>query len=554
VSGELSISIERADGSIKRWGPDEPNASDIPDDLTFSTSIPGGDKDCTCSLLRRIDLDYSDQALFDTVRVYGPGNRTVWQGRMVQFPRDHGDSFGIKPAAVGLSAHLKDDPSFREIYVDRDLARWGGQSLQRQVDLASSDPVYVDAGGAQVAYDATGPALHQSTQRIDTSTASTPQRRAIVESWYDAAGLALASLYYDQGSGNRATNVLPLGAAGWNVKALLCVNDHAGGDTTSNLAGAASAGYLDATTDDRTAAMVQLYFDGTFTGDGDWYVDWKSLAVYGNHGLTLRGSAPGGFYASDVIADVVSRAAPLLDYTTGANGSIEQTSFVIPNLAFVDPTTAEDAISAVNAYHLYDWGVYDGRFFYRQPDPDRLTWKARLSDGAKLSFEGDTAEQVFNGVVVSYTDPSGAKKLVGPPGTIGATAYDELANTSIDNPVNAHGIPRRPGLLNLSVPTTEAGAVQLGYVWLQERSLATRRGQVTLTGTVTHPTEGDVPVWRVQAGDWISISDHPASAPRKIIETSYSHGTRSISCTLDNTPAKTEAILERIGVYSIGRW
>jgi hypothetical protein len=68
-------------------------------------------------------------------------------------------------------------------------------------------------------------------------------------------------------------------------------------------------------------------------------------------------------------------------------------------------------------------------------------------------------------------------------------------------------------------------------VWLQERSLASRRGQVTLTGTSRHPTEGSVPVWRVRAGDWISIADHPASDPRKIIETSYNHGTRTVTCT-----------------------
>jgi hypothetical protein len=112
----------------------------------------------------------------------------------------------------------------------------------------------------------------------------------------------------------------------------------------------------------------------------------------------------------------------------------------------------------------------------------------------------------------------------------------------------------RWGRLDLGLPTTTAGATQIGYAWLQERLLATRRGSVTLTGTVTHPQEGEVPVWRVRAGDWIRIADHPASLPRKVIETSYSHGSRSVTCTLDNTASKIDAVLERIGVFSIGRF
>jgi hypothetical protein len=135
----LAISVTHSDGRVTRWGPDEPDPTDIPDDLTFGTQIPGGDKDLSCSLLRRIDLDYPDQGLFDRVRVYGPGNRTVWgPGRMAQFPRSHGDGFQIVPGAVGRSAELTDDPSFREIYVDRDLSHWAGASVQRRLNIVGS--------------------------------------------------------------------------------------------------------------------------------------------------------------------------------------------------------------------------------------------------------------------------------------------------------------------------------------------------------------------------------------------------------------------------------
>jgi hypothetical protein len=54
-----------------------------------------------------------------------------------------------------------------------------------------------------------------------------------------------------------------------------------------------------------------------------------------------------------------------------------------------------------------------------------------------------------------------------------------------------------------------------------------------------------VPVWRVRAGDYISIADHPADVPRRIIETRYTHGGRQISLNLDNTPYALDAILAR---------
>jgi hypothetical protein len=70
---------------------------------------------------------------------------------------------------------------------------------------------------------------------------------------------------------------------------------------------------------------------------------------------------------------------------------------------------------------------------------------------------------------------------------------------------------------------------------------------------VQHPTEGRVPVWRVRAGDWIRLTDlngENATVQRKIISTSYSHSSRSITCELDNTPAKLSAIMERVGIQA----
>lgn len=537
---ELALSITSANGTVVRWGGDEPDGRNLPSGLQFSTSMPGGFKDMTVALPRDLRADYPDQRLYDDVRVYGPGNQTAWEGRMASFPASIEDTSNVQPAAIGWASHLRDDPSFREIYVDRSLAGWGTPSIGRQALIAG-----LLTSNAEQGIQPDGDTLAS----LVTSIATPWSAGARVESWYDAQGIPLGSLYYAVKTG---AGVNTGGLFHWfaflSDDNLATTADYSPDlNTVSPNSGTVSVGAVA-----KTRAGVYLSYDNAVAGNTRFPITWTCLAAYGTHGLTKRGTASAtaaqGFYASDVIAHIVSTAAPLLTYTTGTDGSIQPTSFSIEQIAFREPTTGEDAISAVNAFHLWEWGVWEDRqFFFREPT-DSTVWEARLSDGARIQFEGDDANNIYNGVVVMYTDPTGQAKVVGPTGSSANDTSSELLDTSEDNPVNAHGIPRRWGVLQLSNPATLAGATQLGKVWLAEHTQASRRGSITFTGTATHPTRGPVPCWQVRAGDYVRVSDNPTDVPRRIIETRYDHDARTLTASVDNTLFRIDSIIERLGL------
>ncbi|PTL55758.1 hypothetical protein [Paraconexibacter algicola] len=538
----LAMTVRFPDGQTFRWGPDEPRARDIPQDIGFSTSIPGaGFKTAGCSLLRGAGEAYPDQRLLADVDLYGAGGQTAWQGRLAEFPLDHGESYGVQPGAVGWSSHLEDDPSFREIYRDTDLSRWQGPSVQRRRSLIAA-LTFTDPG-RQTFDPATGSPAFVQTVGPQASGPPGP----LADAWYDARGIALGSLYYAwrRGVGLDNTN------ANYTWQAGLASDDIA---TSNNLSGnlrAAGPGAGTVTTSGvaKYWANVNIFYNAT-TGLGAAYdLEWTKLAVYGTHGLALRGTEPdAGFYLSDIIGNIVTRGAPLLNVPAG---NVETNTTLVQQLAFLDPIKPADAIARVNALAFWEWGVYDDRaFFFRRPDPDRLCWRARRSDGAALRLEGDTIDQVVNGALVTYTDAqTGRRQIVGPPGTPNVDATDPLlADTSATNPVNAAGIPRKLADLQLGDPATLSGAVAIGAAFLAERNLARRAGTMTVKGHVLHPTRGMRPAWEVRAGDWITMTDDDTDVPRRIVDTSYQHSTRTNTLTLNNASNKLDAILERLNI------
>lgn len=545
----LAISVTSADGSVTRWGGDEPDASRIPDDLEFGSAIPGGYKDMRCSLFRTMD---GPEHLFARTRAYGPGNRTAWDGRLVQFPRDE---FVVAPGAVGHAAQLLDDPSFREVYIDRDLSHWTPMPYARKLSLVAT--------------------YGWTDHNVGSSSAGTPSINAELDGAWGVNGLPICEAWYDMGPGLfvgrmaaswERTNA---GSTSWQWAIISVINESAGGGNSSgdlqnepNTTGTSNLSY--AATQGRYG-ILQFFWNGANVANGQdnvkFVVSWSNVRIMSQHGLTIQGTVPNeGFYGHDVINDIVTRTAPLLTSYVGT-GSVEtNTGFVIPQATFLEPTTGDQAVRLINGYFLWEWGVYDDlTFFWRAPDPNRLVWSARRSRGAEVSFEGLTADEQFNGVLVRYTDVLGRRRMAGPPSTYwqgGVARCDvtdaNLVDTSTTNAVNFAGIPRRWGILDVGPVTTDIGAVQIGVVWLAEHALPQRRGTITINGDVEHPTEGLVPPWRVRAGDGVVVPDLAGDEPRRIIETRYRRRDNSNVLTVGNPDFKLDAILERIGVQLAG--
>lgn len=532
----LTVLVTHADGRTTRWAPDEPTVENIPSSLTFQTAIPGGFTSCTLSLPREITRDYGDLALFDDVKVLAPGGQVRWHGYVARLPREHADQPRVQVECVGWSGSLTWDKSFRAVYVDPIITGWQGIPTAEIARMAAAS---LDGATLGAYSPGTSLTLMLPEQAISNN--------ADTQAWYIApAGVEVLTVQY---AGSR-TNW----PGTWTAPQMIWhVSDEYNAGTSE-----IESPTLDSTLRYATPATPRRYVSiDTYTGAAATPTkgateEWTTLAVFGNHGLTRRSNLPDhdGFYASDLIADVVAKQCPFL------RTNITTTGFVIPVAVFREPTDAASVIEQVNAYHLYEYGCWtaqDGtpEFFYRMPT-DELVWEARLDQGAKLNLEGDDASGWWNGVVVSYVDPWGRERIAAPTGADADTTSDSLLDASESNPVNAHNLGRKWADLRLSNPTTDAGAVQIGAAWLTETNLPQRRGSLTLTGTVNHPVEGAVPVGRVRAGDWIRVADKPGDVARRIVSTSYTHPGQ-LTCDVGGMPARVESILERIGVSLIGR-
>jgi len=531
-------------GRHYRWGSDEPDPQNAPTGLRFSSTMPGGFESMDCVLARNPGPAgiTADLERLSTLRILGSGGDIAGEYRLERTPRTSGDQMAVSPSAVGWQAHLDDNKDVKEIYVDIDLSRWGEQSAQRRLNLlaagyAPSFPTSV------VPDDTTGRPVLQSMVNGDWSA------KPLSAALYRSAGITIGSVYYAWKIGS---TIVPADG-NWAWEVLLTIDDvlvGIAGNSGNLRAAGPGSGTLVYNGDVRTEyATLQQYYAAASTGhqSTEYPVYWTCLAVYGAHNLTKRGTASAtqaqGFYASDIIAHAVAKYAPMLVI---GDESIQQSSFVIPQMAFVESTTVTEIVRQATRFNLADWGVWEGREFqWYERNTRGRRWRARIAP-AQLEETGPQVDRLWESVVVQFADVDGSPKTVGPPGSLADTESALLKDTDPENPANKLGIIRRSKLtMGVSTP---AAAIEVGRRFLEEQKLLDRSGRARIVGYVTDDRGTVHPYWRIRAGDLISFTDASDTSYRRIVKVDHDVSTRTASLDLDAPPEGLDALLERLGV------
>lgn len=524
---DLSVEITDASGVRYRWDPGDKIAGNRPQGLSFNTKRGDGFAEASVTLARRIDQDYVDLNLFDDVAFIGAEGSIAYEGRVAAQPRSFSSTHSISVACAGWMTHAR-DRTFSEIYIDRDLSAWQAPSRTRQAALLAANY-----------------GIHNFEASRD-STNGFPALLLRVQGNWVSPYLPIVAPLYDAGPGNRVASVYISTTASATVDASFTLKI-VGGDTDSSFpnatadlwAGSPTASYNPIGPNRYVA--IEFYYTTTPAGSAgaEFTMEARNLAVYGEHGLPFYGEDPKGYYASDVISNIAGRFCPRLN-TRG----VQATGWPIPHLVFKDQTDPYDAFLAVNAYHLWELAVWEDKTLTFGPiDRTDYDWEVRLSDnGVDVDLQGDSTEDLANGIIVEFTDvATGARDVLTP------DVSADLVDLSNANPANQHGLTVWTKIA-LSIPTTAEAALQIGRTALAEFNAPKAPGTIRVKGHIRDRAGHWQQAWKVRAGDMISITDHPNDAPRLVTETGWNHEAKELTVTVDSTAKRLDAVLDRIGV------
>lgn len=458
----------------------------LSDGATFSNSDPGGFEAASFQIPR----DMPNTLRGQRVRI-DCGLDVAWEGRVSQVQRSLGNRTQIM--CEGYKALLADDVASM-VFVDRDLTRWQDPSLTRQLAVLALN---FSLASAQVAPDQTSltPALAQ----IITDAWASPNK-PLVESWYDSGPENLiGKLWYDL--------YWPTSDANWNEVVLTSSDANATTTLSSgNLRSTVEVtGYFTPASAYRFA-LLQHFYNATpgGTSGAQFTAFWKNMAVYGNHGLTGRGSDPVGFYPSDIFGWCQGQIPGL---QRGVIPLTDASGYVMAHSVYYTPVGLDQIVGDMATAQGWHWGVWaslspltgDTRpraDFRPRPAAGQVTAFCMRQDCETLDIREDLTNQ-YNQAVVSYTDIAGAQQAV---------------IVAADNPVlDQAGIPLRTLILSGGTMTAATAAV-FGAQALQLTNVQDRvSGSIDIIAPIGNPN-GPMAPWMLKAGiDRLRIGDLPST-------------------------------------------
>ncbi len=456
---------------------------DVNEGLTFSNADPGGFEVSSFSLPRDVRVP-----LGRPIRIT-EGLEVAWEGRVADVERSlasgAGGSHETTISGEGYGARLR-DTDMSMIYVDRDLTAWEEMS-QAWVMNRVAEGISVKSSELRGGADGT-PAI---STRISTPVEGN-ERSATM---YDAGeGNLIASLWLDP------ARELSSASVAWDFDAAA---SNAVGFTDSIFSPEWPESYWTLPTGKRYARVHFAEGSTPNTDNRIHGVHWRNLAVYGNHGLTARGSTnPLGYYTSDIIGHVIDQLPGI------ARGDLQTASgFVVPHASYRVPVAHEQIVADMNGYVGWHWGTWEARggalaqglprFDFRPPPSAKTVWAARRDmDGLQLI---ERLSELYNRVRVAYDDPSGKRRSASLSFTV-----PELVAANI----SSRTLP-----LEIGVSTQAAAAAMVSVVanLLLDR---TRRiaGSASMRGQVGTPA-GSKSALLLRAGlDRLGITDLPTAS------------------------------------------
>jgi hypothetical protein len=541
----LHHTIVTPSGRHFRWGEDDPNPANVPSNVRFSDTMPGGFETGDATLPRRSGQDSSDFERLSTWTIRGAGGEVAWEGRIERAPSSSGDERSVSPSGVGWQAHLDDNKSAAPTYIDRDLSNWTGGGATRRLAVENANFNLDDPVTEPDSVDS--PALRMTVSGVWGSG-----RLPLVEAWYDAGpntkvgGLVFLPSYSTTvGTANPAWTLIPHVAD---------AQDGSGGLTSGVDVYPAVTAQTFAPSTPRRFGLIQWYYTLTPAGaDGIDFTAWlKNVVVVGDHGLPGRTAADGvtfGYFASDIVSHAVATFAPNLSLSYSATGSVRPSSFVIPQMTFRERTSASEIVRQSTRFGLQDWAVWEGKTFWWHDRGARgRKWRARVGP-SQLSETGPSLDRLWNSIIVQYDDVDGSTRTVGPPGSGADVETSVLQDLDPSNPANEMGIIRRD-LLQMGT-STPAAATEVGRRFLEQTKLLDGSGQAQFVGHVMDDHGVTWPYWAPRAGDSVVFVDASDTSERRVVRTEKDHSSRTCSVDLDAPPQGLEALLERLGVVLV---
>ncbi len=454
----------------------------LDDGGTFANTDPGGFESASFAIPKDMPQTLRGQY----VRL-DSGLRVAWEGRVSQIQRSLGHRTQIMCEGYGA---LPKDNVASMVFVDRDLTRWGQPSNSRQIALIGSS---FSLASSTVAADVANnlPAL---VQEIDDSWVSPYQ--PVCEAWYDAGPLNLiAAIYY---------NLIASGPTlATTDKVYLCSDDIATvNEPSGNLyTTSGTSGYFTPATPYRFSLAQKQAAVGPLGAQGARYLtSWRNTAVYGNHGLTRRGSDPGGFYPSDIAGWVLTQIPGL------QAGTIQQTdasNYIVAHSVYHTPVGLDQIIGDMATAQGWHWGVWDAPSpltgsaiprldFKPRPPAGTFTATCRRQDCSTLDIREDLSQQ-YNTAIVNFQQVDGTQ------GSVTVTA---------DNPIlDQAAISSRTVIFNGGLMTPATAAV----FGAEALTITNAQARVAGTADIISPLDGTTPAWTLRAGqDRLRILDLPS--------------------------------------------